>query len=126
MHDVTRLISQHDPVDEVILRGFPSPSVVVAGCCTHTLCVSTICQNVPSQLPSVAAAVESPDSRFEHLLALPERDTEDFQREQPKCPPGHKQQVLLKIIKGCDWLGAGGDVTAPLLNCSCASAAAWG
>lgn len=34
--------------------------------------------------------------------------------------------MLLKIIKGCDWLGAGGDVTAPLPNCSCASCSCMG
>lgn len=31
--------------------------------------------------------------------------------------------MLLKINKADDWLGGGGDVRAPLLNCSCASAA---
>lgn len=64
----------NDQVDEVIMKGFLGPSVVNAG-------VSTICQNVPSQLPSVAAAAaaESPDSGFEHLIVLPERDRDDVQ-----------------------------------------------
>lgn len=46
---MARVISKNDQVDEVIMKGFLGPSVVNAG-------VSTICQNVPSQLPSVAAA----------------------------------------------------------------------
>lgn len=31
--------------------------------------------------------------------------------------------MLLKINKADDWLEGGGDVRAPLLNCSCVSAA---
>lgn len=73
MHNVARVTSKHDQVDEVIMKGFLGSSVVNAG-------VSTICQNVPSQLPSVAtAAAESPDSGFEHLIVLPERDRDDVQ-----------------------------------------------
>lgn len=38
------------------------------------------------------------DSGLEHLIR------EDFQEERPKCPPVHRQKVLLKIIEGGDWL----------------------
>lgn len=74
MHNVARATSKNDQVDDVFMKVFLGPSVVNAGVCTMSLF-----QNVPSQLPSVAAAAatESPDSGFEHLIVLPERDRDD-------------------------------------------------